>query len=104
VSTVIVGRRDSWLRGQRIGQLIRFLIKQEIASGPYNGMTPEPVTHGEIARTLGRVLKRPAILPMPGFALKTIVGEVADIPQAAIDQGSRFRFPTLEAVLRQVPG
>lgn len=75
-----------------------------MASGLYNGMVPEPVTHGEFAKTLGPVLKRPAILPMPGFALKTIVGEAADIPQASIDQGFRLRFPTREAVLRQVPG
>ncbi|MCX7062219.1 MAG: TIGR01777 family oxidoreductase [Gammaproteobacteria bacterium] len=100
----------SWVHRADLIALIRFLIEREMASGPYNGTAPEPVTNAEFAKTLGRVLKRPAILPMPGFALKMIVGEMAEIllsgqrviPQAALDQGFRFRFPTLEAALRDV--
>ena len=100
----------SWVHRADLLALIRFLIEREMASGPYNGTAPEPVTNAEFAKTLGRVLKRPAILPMPGFALKMIVGEMAEIllsgqrviPQAALDQGFRFRFPTLEAALRDV--
>lgn len=102
----------SWVHRADLVALIRFLIERETASGPYNGTAPEPVTNAEFAKTLGRVLKRPAILPMPGFALKLIVGEMAEIllsgqrvmPQAALDQGFRFRFPTLEAALRDVLG
>jgi len=102
----------SWVHRADLVALIRFLIEREMASGPYNGTAPEPVTNGEFAKTLGRVLKRPAILPMPGFALKMIVGEMAEIlltgqrvvPQAAVDQGFRFRFPTLEGALRDVLG
>ena len=100
----------SWVHRADLVAMIRFLIEREMASGPYNGTAPEPVTNGEFAKTLGRVLKRPAILPMPGFALKMIVGEMAEIlltgqrviPQAAMDQGFQFRFPTLEAALRDV--
>lgn len=102
----------SWVHRADLVALIRFLIERETASGPFNGTAPEPVTNAEFAKTLGRVLKRPAILPMPGFALKLIVGEMAEIllsgqrvvPQAALDQGFRFRFPTLEAALRDVLG
>ncbi len=102
----------SWVHRADLVALIRYLIERDMASGPYNGTAPEPVTNGEFAKTLGRVLKRPAILPMPGFALKMIVGEMAEIlltgqrviPQAAMDQGFRFRFPTLEAALRDVLG
>jgi uncharacterized protein (TIGR01777 family) len=102
----------SWIHRADLVALIRFLITQETAAGPFNGTAPEPVTNAEFARTLGRVLRRPAILPMPGFALKLIVGEMAEIllsgqrviPQAALDQGFRFRFPTLDAALRDVLG
>lgn len=102
----------SWVHRADLVTLIRFLIERETASGPFNGTAPEPVTNAEFARTLGRVLRRPAILPMPGFALKLIVGEMAEIllsgqrviPQAALDQGFRFRFPTLDAALRDVLG
>ena len=102
----------SWVHLSDLVALIRFLIERERASGPYNGTAPEPVTNAEFAKTLGRVLKRPAILPMPGFALRMIVGEMADIlltgqrviPQAASDQDFRFRFPTLEGALRDVLG
>lgn len=102
----------SWVHRADLVALIRFLIERETASGPFNGTAPEPVTNAEFAKTLGRVLKRPAILPMPGFALKLIVGEMAEIllsgqrvvPQAALDQGFRFRFATLEAALRDVLG
>ncbi|MBA4285574.1 MAG: TIGR01777 family protein [Xanthomonadaceae bacterium] len=102
----------SWVHRADLVALIRFLIERDMASGPYNGTAPEPVTNSEFARTLGRVLKRPALLPMPGFALKMIVGEMAEIlltgqrviPQAAVDQGFRFRFPTLEGALRDVLG
>ncbi len=102
----------SWVHRADLVALVRFLITQESAAGPFNGTAPEPVTNAEFASTLGRVLKRPAFLPMPGFALKLIVGEMAEIllsgqrviPQAALDQGFRFRFPTLEAALRDVLG
>ncbi len=102
----------SWVHRADLVALIRFLIERETASGPFNGTAPEPVINAEFAKTLGRVLKRPALLPMPGFALKLIVGEMAEIllsgqrvvPQAALDQGFRFRFPTLEAALRDVLG
>lgn len=102
----------SWVHRADLVALIRFLIERETASGPYNGTAPEPVTNAEFAKTLGRVLKRPAILPMPGFALKLIVGEMAEIllsgqrviPQAALDAGFAFRYPELEAALRDVLG
>jgi len=102
----------SWVHRADLVALIRFLIERDVAAGPYNGTAPEPVTNAEFAKTLGRVLSRPAFLPMPGFALKMIVGEMAEIlltgqrviPQAALDQGFAFRFPTLDAALRDVLG
>lgn len=102
----------SWVHRADLIALIRFLIEHDSTQGPFNGTAPEPVTNGEFAKTLGRVLHRPAILPMPGFMLKLIVGEMAEIlltgqrviPQAALDAGFVFRFSSLEAALRDVLG
>ncbi|WP_273455724.1 TIGR01777 family oxidoreductase, partial [Nevskia ramosa] len=102
----------SWVHRVDLIALIRFLIEHDSAQGPFNGTAPEPVRNSEFAKTLGRVLHRPAILPMPGFMLKLIVGEMAEIlltgqrviPQAALDAGFVFRFSSLEAALRDVLG
>eukprot|EP01035_Chromulina_nebulosa_P033631 gene33631-45043_t len=72
----------SWVHRADLIALIRFLIEHDSAQGPFNGTAPEPVRNGEFAKTLGRVLHRPAILPMPGFMLKLIVGEMAEKIQA----------------------
>lgn len=100
----------SWIHIADQVALIRWLIDSASAQGAYNGTAPEPVTNAEFARTLGAALHRPAVLPMPGFALKLIVGEMAEIlltgqrvlPQRSLDQGFRFRFPTLAAALADV--
>lgn len=102
----------SWVHRTDLIALIRFLIERDTAAGAFNGTAPEPVRNAEFAKTLGKVLNRPAILPMPGFALKMIVGEMAEIllsgqrviPRAALDAGFEFRYPGLEAALRDVLG
>lgn len=100
----------SWIHLDDEVALIRWLIDQDAARGAYNATAPAPVTNAEFAKTLGRALHRPAWLPMPGFALRAIVGEMAEIlltgqkvlPQRSLDQGFKFRFPTLEAALADV--
>ena len=102
----------SWIHIADHVALMRWLIDTVAAQGAYNGTAPEPVTNAEFARTLGAALRRPAVLPMPGFALRLIVGEMAEIllsgqrvlPQRSLDQGFRFRFPTLAAALADVLG
>jgi uncharacterized protein (TIGR01777 family) len=102
----------SWIHRADHVALMRFLIDRAELRGAFNATAPNPVTNAEFAKTLGRVLKRPAVLPMPGFALKMIVGEMAEIlltgqrvvPQAVVDAGFAFAFPTLEAALQDVLG
>jgi uncharacterized protein len=82
------------------------------AAGPVNLVAPHPVTNAELSRTLGRVLKRPAVLPVPAFALKLLYGEMAQIvitgqrvvPFRLERLGYQFRHPDLEAALRDVLG
>jgi uncharacterized protein len=82
------------------------------AAGPVNLAAPNPVTNAELSRTLGRVLKRPAVLPVPAIALKLLYGEMAEIvitgqravPARLKQYGYEFRHPDLEAALRDVLG
>jgi len=87
-------------------------LDTDAASGPVNVVAPEPATNAELSKALGRVLKRPALAPVPGFAIKALYGEMATIvttgqcavPARLEEQGYRFRRPELEAALRDATG
>jgi uncharacterized protein len=89
---------------------IRFLVDHEQASGPYNLTAPDPSTNAQFARTLGRVLGRPSLIPLPGFALRLAFGEVSSVllegqravPRRLLDLGFRFRYPDAESALRDL--
>lgn len=86
------------------------LIVDDAARGAFNLSAPTPVTNGEFTRTLGRVLRRPTIFPVPAFALRLALGELSDalltgqraVPEKALALGYQFRHATLEAALRAV--
>jgi uncharacterized protein len=94
-----------------VGALL-FCLDNAQATGPVNLAAPNPVTNAELSRTLGRVLNRPAVLPVPAFALKLLYGEMAQIvltgqrvvPSRLKQLGYEFRHPDLEAALRDVLG
>jgi NAD dependent epimerase/dehydratase family enzyme len=76
-----------------------------------NVTSPGPVTNEEFARTLGHALGRPSWLRAPAFALRLVLGEMADalvlggqrvLPEVARQHGFVFRHPTLESALRQI--
>jgi uncharacterized protein (TIGR01777 family) len=82
-------------------------------NGPVNAVAPNPVTNLEFTKTLGKVLSRPTILPMPAFAARLAFGEMADAlllastrvsPQRLQETGYKFRFPELEPALRHLLG
>jgi uncharacterized protein (TIGR01777 family) len=91
---------------------IRFLLQEPAASGPYNLTAPEPLTNRRFSRTLGRVLRRPSFLPTPALALKLALGEMSKLllegqralPHRLEEAGYHFRFPRLEAALRDLLG
>jgi len=87
--------------------LIRFLIDNEKANGPFNAAAPNPVTMDEFCKALGKVLNRPSWAPVPASVLSIMLGEMADIlltgqraaPQAALNLGYKFKYPdVLEAL------
>jgi uncharacterized protein (TIGR01777 family) len=98
----------SWTAIDDITGALMFLLASPSLAGPVNLTAPYPVTNREFTRTLGRVLKRPTIFPMPAFAARLAFGEMADAlllsstrvaPQALEGAGFKFRYPELEPAL-----
>jgi hypothetical protein len=98
----------SWIALDDVLSLIEFAIEDAALSGPVNAVAPNPVTNAVFTRKLAAALHRPAILPVPAFALKILFGEMSEIllggqrvtPQAALRAGFRFRFAELGEALR----
>jgi uncharacterized protein (TIGR01777 family) len=99
-----------WVHLDDVVEALLHCFQDERASGPINVTAPNPVRNAELARTLGRVLNRPALLPVPGVALRLLYGEMATIvltgqramPTRLQELGYRFRFRELEPALRDV--
>lgn len=89
-----------------------FCLDQDQVEGPTNLTAPHPVTNAEFSRALGRALHRPAVLPVPGLALRLLYGEMAQIvttgqralPARLRRSGFEFRQPDLETALQDVLG
>ncbi|MCA9099699.1 MAG: TIGR01777 family oxidoreductase [Planctomycetales bacterium] len=95
-----------------IGALHHALMTDSLA-GPVNVVAPHPVTNLEFTKTLGRVLRRPTVAPMPAFAARLLLGQMADElllasarvePQRLLESHYHFRHPNLEDALRHVLG
>jgi uncharacterized protein (TIGR01777 family) len=92
---------------------IHHCLTHEDLYGPVNLVSPVPVTNQEFTKTLGRILHRPTILPMPAFMCRLAFGEMADglllsstrvTPNLLLKSGYRFRQPTVEESLKHVLG
>jgi uncharacterized protein (TIGR01777 family) len=101
----------SWIHiADEVGA-IRFLIEQESARGAYNLTAPNPLTNRDFARVLGRVMKRPALIPVPGVAMKLALGEMAELlllggqrvlPARLSEAGYGFQFPDAQSALQDL--
>lgn len=106
-----VGSGKQWMSWITLDDLVRLLVyavTNELIRGPINAVSPQSVTNAEFARTLARVLHRPAIFPAPAFAMRLVLGEMADelllasqrvVPKVAMESGFRFQYPQLETAL-----
>lgn len=103
----------SWMALDDVVGAIYHMITDDSVSGPVNFVSPEPITNADFARTLGRVVGRPAIFPAPALALRTALGEMADAlllastrvqPKRLLECGYRYRFTDLEETLRYLLG
>jgi len=97
-----------WVHLDDVVGAIVFCLDNDAASGPINVTAPEPVTNRVLSKTLGRVLVRPALTPVPAFAVKFLYGEMASIvttgarvmPRRLEELGYTYRWPELEPALR----
>jgi len=103
----------SWIALDDVIGAIRHALTTDALRGPVNTVAPAPVTNADFTRTLGRVLGRPTLIPLPAFAARLALGEMADelalvsqrvMPARLLASGFAFRRPTLEDALRAALG
>ncbi len=101
----------SWIALDDVLAAIRHALQTETLDGPVNAVAPQPVTNAEFTSTLGRVLRRPTVMPLPAFFARLAFGEMADAlllsstrvqPARLEETGFTFQYPELEAALRHV--
>jgi uncharacterized protein (TIGR01777 family) len=100
----------SWIHREDLVGILLTALSDERWSGPVNATAPEPCTNRDFSHTLGRVLRRPALLPLPGFALKLLYGDMATVlttgarvvPAKPLVLGYRFGHPHLAGALRSL--
>jgi len=99
----------SWIALDDLVGVIEHALTHDTLVGPANAATPHPVTNLEFTKTLGRVLGRPAVFPVPSFAVRLLFGEMGDAlllssarlePVRLAASGFVFRYPQLEDALR----
>jgi uncharacterized protein (TIGR01777 family) len=103
----------SWVALDDIVGAIHHALTTEELQGPVNAVSPTAVRNAEFTRTLGRVLRRPAVFPLPAFAARLAFGQMADElllasqrvePARLLASSYQFRFPELEAALKHLLG
>ena len=103
----------SWIALDDMLGVISHVLATTTLQGPVNAVAPHPVTNREFTTTLGRVLSRPTLFPMPAFAARLAFGEMADElllastrvePARLLASGYQFRHPQLEGALRHMVG
>lgn len=103
----------SFITVDELASVILHAIATDGLRGPVNAVAPEPVTNRELTATLGRVLGRPTLFPLPAFAARLALGEMADelllssarvVPKKLLASGYQFQSPELEGSLRHILG
>ncbi len=110
-----IGKGDfwqPWIHLADVVGMIKFALDDARVSGKLNATAPEPVRNRDLARAIGKVLGRPSALAAPEVALRFGLGEMIEavvssqraLPRRALELGYRFRYPTIEAALRELIG
>jgi len=107
----VIGSGKQWMSWIALADIVTIYnkcIENENMRGAVNAVSPNPVTNEEFTKTLGRVLSRPTILPLPEFAVNLMFGEMGDallidstrvVPKRLEDAGFEFEFPHLKGAL-----
>lgn len=99
-----------WIHLKDLCAAMNFAIDNEVVDGPVNFCAPTPVRQRDFAKTLGKVLEKPAVMPAPGFLMRLVLGEFGDsllfsqraVPDKLLSSGFRFEHPELESALRDI--
>ena len=105
-------QRFTWVHVDDAVGLYDLAVRDASISGPMNVVSPDVPTQRELARAIGRAMHRPALIPVPAFALRLVLWGQADVvlhgrvavPAKALAAGFEFRHPTVESALRDVLG
>jgi uncharacterized protein (TIGR01777 family) len=101
----------SWVGLDDVVGAINFALKNDPLQGPVNFVAPNPVTNAEFTRTLGKVLSRPTLFPIPTFGVRLVFGEMGDAlllggqrvaPKRLMAEGYQFQHSQLEAALSHI--
>lgn len=101
----------SWVALDDVVGVVDYALNNESLSGPVNVVSPNPVTNLEFTKTLGQVLSRPTLFPVPAFAARLVFGEMADAlllgsarvePARLRESGYIFQYPELKSALRHL--
>ena len=101
----------SWVALDDVVGILRFVIENNSARGPINIVAPQPLQNAEFTKVLAKAMHRPALFPAPAFALRLVLGEMADAlllssqrvaPRAVEKLGYRFLYPDLSSALAKV--
>jgi NAD dependent epimerase/dehydratase family enzyme len=100
----------SWIHRADLIGMIQWALHTPDLTGPVNAVAPEPVTMNAFCDVLGKVLHRPSWLPVPGLALRLMLGELGTLmttgqrvePAKARAGGYSFRYPSVESALRAI--
>lgn len=109
----VVGSGNQWMSWIALTDLVRIIehaIDTPTITGPVNAVAPDPATNRQFTKALGRVLNRPTILPVPGFATKLlygdecaealVLGSIRVVPKRLLDAGFVFEYTELEKALQ----
>lgn len=103
----------AWIALGDVLGIIQHVLRSASVRGPVNAVAPNPATNREFTRILGLVLRRPAVISAPAFALKLLLGQMAEetllasakvVPAKLLASGYAFRYPELEGALRHLFG
>ncbi len=100
----------SWIHLRDVVRAITFLLENEQANGVFNLTAPKPLKNKEFGRILGKVMRRPSLVPLPGFVLRTLFGEVSTVvldgqrvlPERLNEMGFEFEFPEAEGAFQDL--
>lgn len=100
----------SWIHLDDLCAMMLFALREPTLRGVLNATSPHPVTNAEFTRALARALHRPAVLPVPAFALRVAFGQMSEIllgsqrvlPEATVRAGFEFEYPEIGAALLQI--